>query len=55
LAALVEQITTNLAVAPEQVSADAGYCSEDNLAALKIRKIDAHIATGRHKHGAAAP
>src|SRR5712671_5482162 len=27
LEALVEQITTNLAAAPEQVSADAGYCS----------------------------
>lgn len=31
-----------------------GYCSEDNLAALDTRKIDAHIAAGRHKHGAAA-
>ena len=55
LVGLVEQITTNLAAAPEQVSADAGYCSEDNLEALETRKIDAHIATGRHKHGAAAP
>jgi len=55
LEALVEPITTNLAAAPEQVSADAGYCSEDNLAALETRKIDAHIATGRQKHGAAAP
>ena len=55
LEALVEQITTNLAVAPAQVSADAGYCSEDNLVALETRNIDAYIATGRHKHGAAAP
>ena len=55
LVGLVEQITTNLAAAPEQVSADAGYCSEDNLAALESRKIDAHIATGRQKHGAPAP
>ena len=55
LEALVEQITTNLAAAPEQVSADAGYCSEDNLAALETRKIDAHIATGRQKHGTPAP
>jgi transposase len=55
LMGLVEQITTNLAAAPEQVSADAGYCSEDNLAALESRKIDAHIATGRQKHGAPAP
>jgi hypothetical protein len=55
LAVLVEQITTNLAAAPEQVSADAGYCSEDNLAALETGKIDARIATGRQKHGAPAP
>jgi transposase len=55
LVGLVEQIATNLAADPEQVSADAGYGSEDNLAALDSRNIDAHIATGRHKHGTAAP
>lgn len=55
LVGLVEQITTNLQAVPAEVSADAGYCSEDNLAALETHKIDAHIATGRHKHGAAAP
>ena len=55
LVGLVEQIASNLAAVPEQVSADAGYCSEDNLVALESRKIDAHIATGRQKHGATAP
>ena len=55
LVGLVEQITTHLQAAPEQISADAGYCSEDNLAALDTRKIDTHIATGRQKHGTAAP
>jgi len=55
LVGLVEQIATNLAAVPEQVSADAGYCSEDNLGALDSRNIDAHIATGRHQHGTAAP
>jgi transposase len=55
LVGLVEQITSNLAAAPEQVSADAGYCSEENLEALETCQIDAHIATGRQKHGAAAP
>ena len=53
--ALVEQITSNLQAVPEQVSADAGYCSEDNLAALETRGIDAHLATGRQQHGAPAP
>jgi transposase len=55
LVKLVEQIATNLQAMPEQVSADAGYCSEDNLVALETREIEAHIATGRQKHGAAAP
>lgn len=55
LVGLVEQITTNLLALPAEVSADAGYCSDDNLAALEDRKIDAHIATGRQKHGAPAP
>jgi len=55
LVGLVEPIANNLAAPPEQISADAGYCSEDNLAALETRGIDAYVATGRHKHGAAAP
>jgi transposase len=55
LVGLVDQITANTQARPEQVSADAGYCSQDNLAALETRRIDAHIATGRHQHGAAAP
>ncbi len=55
LVGLVEQIASNLAAVPEQVSADAGDCSQDNPVALESRKIDAHIATGRHKHGATAP
>jgi transposase len=55
LAPLVEQIAANLEALPEQVSADAGYCSEDNLAALEGEGIDAYIAPGRQKHGAAAP
>jgi hypothetical protein len=49
-----EQITTNLAAAPEQISADTGYCSEENPTALESREIDAHIASGQREHGAAA-
>jgi transposase len=55
LVGLIEQITTNLQAVPAEISADAGYCSEDNLSALESREIDAHIATGRHKHSAPAP
>ena len=38
----------------QELSADAGYCSEDNLKALEARSIRGYIATGRQKHGAAA-
>jgi hypothetical protein len=55
LVAMVDQIASNTGAPPAQLSADAGYCSEDNLAALAAREIDAHIATGRHRHGAEAP
>lgn len=35
---------------PEHFSADAGYCSERNLALLAERGIDAYVATGRERH-----
>ena len=35
---------------PTQLSADAGYCSDANLAAMEEREIDAYIAPGRAKH-----
>lgn len=35
---------------PEHFSADAGYCSERNLALLQARGIDAYVATGRERH-----
>src|SRR5215204_201316 len=34
----------------KKISADTGYLSEANLAALADRKIGAYIATGRAKH-----
>jgi transposase len=55
LVATLEQIAANTGAKPEQVSADAGYCSEENLAALAERAIDAYVATGRQKHGDASP
>src|SRR6202008_4991320 len=32
---------------------DAGYCSQDNLAGLEQRNIDAYVATGRARDAAA--
>jgi transposase len=47
---LVDGIAANLGSAPSEVSADCGYLSEANLAALAARDIAAYIATGRAKH-----
>jgi transposase len=56
LLAMLDQAEANLKtigsvdVTPHVVTADAGYCSESNLAALELRRIDAYIATGRERH-----
>ncbi len=50
LVPLVDAIAANVARKPKEVSADAGYCSEANLASLDERGIKAYIATGRAKH-----
>jgi transposase len=36
---------------PSQLLADAGYCSDINLAAIANTKIDAYISTRKQKHG----
>jgi hypothetical protein len=54
LVALVDGIEKNLGRKPAEASADAGYCSEANLAALDARGIKAYVATGRAKHPADA-
>ena len=47
---LLDDITANCGAPPHQVVADAGYFSEDNVAAADQRGVDALIATGRLKH-----
>jgi len=54
LVPLVDGIKNNLGRSPREASADAGYLSEANLAALADRQIGAYIATGRAKHPAEA-
>jgi len=51
---MADAVTANVGKKPAQLSADAGYCSEENLAALDARQITGFIATGRQKHGRAA-
>ena len=50
LVVLLDGIKANLGRRPKEASADAGYCSETNLAALRKRRVTAYIATGRAKH-----
>jgi len=47
----VESVERALSSRPQEVLADAGYCSEDNIWALEKKGIEPFIATGRQKHG----
>jgi len=51
LAPLLNGIRANLGRNPEEVSADAGYCSAANLRTIGRRRIKGYVATGRQKHG----
>ena len=55
LAPMIDAVIANTGRVPRQTSADAGYCSEANLEAAEARGTRAYIATGRQRHGAAAP
>lgn len=50
-APLLDAIKANLKRNPDEVSADAGYCSAANLRTLSRRRINGYIATGRQHHG----
>jgi transposase len=52
LAPITDAIEAHFGRKPAQLSADAGYCSDANLAALENRAIDAYIAPGRAKRAA---
>lgn len=54
LAPVLNAIRANLGRNPDEVSADAGYCSAANLRTIARRRIKAYIATGRQKHGTKA-
>ena len=51
LAPLVKEIESHAGAVPRELSADAGYCSENNLQVLIERGIRGYVATGRLKHG----
>jgi hypothetical protein len=53
LGQMVGQIKSNTGRQAQEFSADAGYCSEGNLAVLAQRKVRAYVATGKQRHGRA--
>ncbi len=55
LPGLIDQIRHHLRRRPREVSADAGYCSDANLAYLEGQGIEAFIATARQQHEAVWP
>ncbi len=50
---ILKQIKAITGRQAKELSADAGYCSEQNLAELSRHHINAYIATGRQIHGQA--
>jgi len=53
---MVEVVEQQSGQRPEELLADSGYCSEKNLEytespAAPEKRIEAYMATGRHKHG----
>lgn len=52
---LLDQAREHLGRHAREVSADVGYCTEDNLRGLSRRRIRGFVATGRHKHGDRGP
>src|SRR3990172_2555135 len=52
---LVEQVERNTGRRPKRLLADAGYLSDDNLAHLAARGIDAYVAVRRDRHSTAPP
>jgi hypothetical protein len=53
LVPLVDSIHAHLGRKPREVSGDAGFATEANLAALKERRIRGYLPPGRARHGEA--
>jgi hypothetical protein len=53
MAPLLDDVQAHLGRKPREVSGDAGFATEANLAALKQRRIKGYLAPGRAHHGEA--
>jgi Transposase DDE domain len=52
---MVKRIRKNLGRNPDEISADAGFCSEANLKDLSRRKLEPYIATGKGRRSYRQP
>jgi transposase len=50
LAPLLDDTVRHCRRKPREVSADAGFCNDDNLAALEARRIAGYLMPGRARH-----
>ena len=48
---MLERIIANAGRLPDNVIADAGYCSTANIEASDKKKLDAYYSTSRQEHG----
>ena len=51
---MLAHIKANTGRQARELSADAGYCSEQNLTMWARRHVRGYVATGRHQHGEAS-
>src|SRR6266849_6500998 len=51
LVPMIATITEQSGSTPSVLLVDAGYCSDENLAAIEATEIDAYISTRKQKHG----
>jgi transposase len=52
---MLEKVKKNLGELPAAISADSGFWSPDQVAAVEALGVDPHVATGREKQAANAP
>lgn len=55
LVPMIEKIEEQSGQKPQEVLADTGYCSEQNLRYLSKHNISGWVATEKWKHGEARP
>ena len=52
---MIERVQEQAGQKVQEVLADSGYCSEENLRKAAKKKVDLYVATGKQKHNQPAP